>query len=217
MRYHLNSNRLNKPISDRDVNTGDRPRLKRLDIGCWKFKQDGHIGVDILRAPSVDVLADACNLPFRESSIDKVHSSYTLEHIQDNLSALSEIWRVCKPDASIRLILPHFSNPAYYDDLTHKHKYSTRSFEHYDQDLHEVTGYPVYLPQINLKVIQAELRWWPPQIIARKGMIKRVVLSITNSVINFFANASPFFCERIWCHWVGGFYEVEFRVKVVKS
>ncbi|MBM3326876.1 MAG: hypothetical protein FJY65_07845 [Calditrichaeota bacterium] len=188
----------------------------RLDIGSSFSKLTGYIGIDVLPSKGVDIVADACNLPIKTSCVAEIYSSYCLEHIFDQLAVIQEIHRVCQPDANVRLILPHFSNPSYYDDLTHHKLYSARSFEHFDQALHTLTGYPNYLPQINLKTLSAELRWWPPQVIERKKPIRRTLLKILNAIINRLANAYPFFCERIWCRWVGGFYEIDFNLKVVK-
>ncbi|MBM3329767.1 MAG: class I SAM-dependent methyltransferase [Calditrichaeota bacterium] len=188
----------------------------KLDIGSSHFKREGFIGLDVLPAKGVDLLGDARRMPFKNSCIDEIYSSYCLEHIFEQLPVLSELHRVCKPGATVILILPHFSNPSYYDDLTHQRLYSTRSFEHYDHDMHTLTGHPNYLPQVNLKTLRAELRWWPPQVVERKGRLKRGILEFANSVINTMANAHPFFCERLWCHWVGGFYEVEFELQVIK-
>lgn len=189
---------------------------RRLDIGPSYYKSEGFIGIDLLRSQNVDIVGDARRMPIKTNIIDEIYSSYCLEHIDDQLSVLKEIYRVCKNGAEVRLILPHFSNPAFFDDLTHQRLYSTRSFEHFDHDLHSLTGYPDYLPEINLKVMSAELRWWPPQIIARKGRFKRLLLYITDLIINYIANKYPFLCERIWCRFVGGFYEVDFRMKIVK-
>lgn len=165
----------------------------------------------------MNVRGDARQLPFKTSSIDEIYSRYCLEHIDDQLAVIREMYRVSKPGAKVRLILPHFSNPAFYDDLTHQRLYSTRSFEHYDQEMHALTGYPNYLPDINFKVTKTELRWWPPQVIARKRLFKRLLLTALNGLINALANAHPFFCERIWCPWVGGFYEVDFTMSVRKG
>jgi SAM-dependent methyltransferase len=191
-------------------------KTHRLDIGPSHFKTPGFVGIDILPGESVDILGDARRMPLKTSSIDEIYSSYCLEHIDDQLAVVTEIYRVCKSGAFVRLILPHFSNPAFFDDLTHQRLYSTRSFEHYDHEMHALTGYPNYLPGVNLKVTHAELRWWPPQIIERKRGFKKMVLRATNWLINKLANAHPFFCERIWCRWVGGFYEVDYHIQVIK-
>ena len=40
--------------------------------------------------------------------------------------------------------------------------------------------------------------------------------SAAGRAISAVANASPELCSRIWCNWVGGFEEIEFRFAVVK-
>ncbi len=191
-------------------------KYSRLDLGCSYHKLSGYLGLDILKAADVDVQADGCALPFADNVFDEIYSQYALEHISDNLAVIQEMFRVCRKDAVIRLILPHSTCPAFYDDLTHVHKYSSRTWEHFDQELHSLTGHPNYLPDVNLKLLACELRWWPPQIIARKTGGKRFILNCANGLINFLANRHPFFCERIWAWWVGGFYEIEYLLKVIK-
>ncbi len=189
----------------------------KLDLGCSYHKKEGFLGVDILSSKDVDVLADACFLPFKESSIDEIYSQYALEHIIDNISVIKEIFRVSKPGIKIRLILPHSSCPAFYDDITHSHKYSSRTWEHFDHDMHDKTGHPNYVPQVNFKLVDVKLHWWPDHIINQKKGVKKLVLFIINKVINFFANSNQFFCERIWCNYVGGFYEIDYTLIVRKN
>lgn len=188
----------------------------KLDLGCSYHKKPGFIGIDILRTEDVDVLADACNLPFKDNTFTEIYSQYVLEHVADNLSSIQEMYRVCQNGATIQLILPHATCPAFYDDITHVHKYSSRTWEHFDHDMHIITGHPNYLPEVNLKLEHFELRWWPPQIIARKVAWKRGLLNSVNNTINWFANKSPFLCERVWAWWVGGFYEIEYTLRVIK-
>ena len=188
----------------------------RLDLGCSYHKKADYLGIDILKTQDVDVLADASALPFADNCFEKVFSQYVLEHIADNLAVLRELYRVCRNGAQIHLILPHATCPAFYDDITHVHKYTTRTWEHFDHDLHAITGHPNYLPEVNFKLVHFELRWWPPQVIAGKTRWKRVLLNSLNKLINSFAKRFPFFCERIWAQWVGGFYEIEYLLKVIK-
>ena len=55
--------------------------------------------------------------------------------------------------------------------------------------------------------------------------LKKITLSpfqysigvIIAAPLNFLANLSPHACSRIWCFWVGGFEEVEYKFICVKS
>ncbi|MBT3233105.1 MAG: class I SAM-dependent methyltransferase [Calditrichaeota bacterium] len=189
----------------------------KLDLGCSYHKKAGYIGVDILRAEDVEVVADARCLPFKDSSIDGIFSSHCIEHIDDQLAVISEMWRVCRPDSELHILVPHFSNPSYYDDLTHQHRYSTRSFEHYDFDFHERTGHPNYLPNVNLQVFEVKLNYWPEHILIKKTKWKGSLIRAAKNFLNYIANKNQFFCERIWCRWVGGFFEVEYKILVHKD
>ena len=186
----------------------------KIDLGCSRYKRSGYIGIDLVKEPGVDIIADARFLPFKDSSLDGIYSNHSIEHISDQLAVIRELWRVCSDGAVIHIIVPHFSNPSYYDDLTHQHKYSSRSFEHYDQELHALTGYTDYLPEVNLKTIYRRLNYWTERTIIRKSSLKAFIIRLITDVINYFANLNHFLCERVWCHWVGGFYEVEFKLLV---
>lgn len=189
----------------------------KIDLGCSFHKKPGYIGVDILKAEDVEVVADAKRLPFKDSSVDGIYSNHCIEHIDDQLAVISEMWRVCRHGTELNILVPHFSNPSYYDDLTHQHRYSTRSFEHYDFDFHERTGHPNYLPEVNLRVIDVKLNYWPEHILIRKAKWKGSFIRLVKNIFNYFANKNQFLCERIWCRWVGGFFEVEYKILVLKD
>lgn len=188
----------------------------KLDIGCSFHKKSGYIGVDLLKTEDVDVVADACQMPFADSTFDGIYTSHCIEHISDQLSVISEMWRVCERDSEIHILVPHFSNPSYFDDLTHQHKYSTRSFEHYDHKFHAITGHPNYLPNVNLTVESVRLNYWPPRIILLKSWHKATILRVVAWLFDLLANMNHFFCERFWCKLSGGFFEVEYKIKVIK-
>ncbi len=189
----------------------------KIDLGSSFHKLPGYLGVDILKVDTVDVVADARDLPFKDSSVEGIYSNHCIEHIADQLDVIREMWRVCRNGAILHILVPHFSNPSYYDDLTHQRLYSTRSFEHYDFDLHELTEHPNYLPEVNLKLEYAKINYWPERMIIRKVKWKQIVVRLIRTVFNFFANSNQFLCERIWCRWVGGFYEVEYKLRVIKN
>lgn len=54
----------------------------------------------------VDVKADITNLPFKDAEYDFIFASHVLEHIKEDLTAISEIRRVLKPNGIAILPVP---------------------------------------------------------------------------------------------------------------
>ena len=188
----------------------------KLDIGCGPYKRQGYIGVDLEAHPGVDVVGDVTRLPIAQSSIEHIHTRNTLEHIPALLDALRELYRVGQSGATLEITVPHFSSYEYWRDPTHIRPFSVFTFDHFDREKMKTNALPDYAPGIDLEVVRTVLHWWDPQQVAAKRGVKRVVLKTLNGIINFFANARPFLCERFWCWWVGGFVLDTFHLKVRK-
>ena len=141
--------------------------IRSLDIGCYNYKLPGSIGVDLNKGPQVDVVADMHALPFLTSSIEKIHTRHTLEHVLNPHICISELYRACKPGGRITVIVPHYSNHAYWSDLTHRHPFSVRSFEFFDLEYVSNAGFPIYLPDVNLKTRKTSLIYWPERVSLR--------------------------------------------------
>jgi len=83
-----------------------------LELGA-AGKKDGRISIDHLNLPGVDIVANLEEglsfLP--DYSVDAIHSSSFLEHI-DNLDLLmQEMWRVLKPTGKNISLFRYFSQP----------------------------------------------------------------------------------------------------------
>ena len=94
-----------------------------VELGCGNDKRNiSYIGIDILDYPCVDIVGDVFEVlkKIPDQSIDTIYSSHFVEHI-DNLSLLiDEIFRVIKIGGQVEIVVPHFSNPHFYSDYTHK-------------------------------------------------------------------------------------------------
>ncbi len=88
----------------------DHPDLTILNIGSLSGDLrtlHPHIwNLDIVHYPSVDIVADAHHLPFRDGSLDMILFKNVLEHIRDPALAMSEIHRVLKPGGVLYIKLP---------------------------------------------------------------------------------------------------------------
>ena len=111
------------------------PTELKLDLGCGKNKQAGLIGVDSIAFPGVDVVHDLRKpWPWKDDSVDYVHSSHFLEHLtaQERCFFCNELWRVLKPGrpdpmnpavtvpgGQALIITPNWSAARAYGDPTH--------------------------------------------------------------------------------------------------
>ena len=96
--------------------------MLKLELGCGKNKKEGFFGIDCNSFPGVDAVVniDKENLPFAENTVDEIYSHHTLEHCSNLIHVMNEIWRVCKPDATIYLITPYGTSHQFVQDPTHK-------------------------------------------------------------------------------------------------
>lgn len=106
--------------------------LVRLDIGCGRSKPAGFIGVDVVAAPGVDVVADLTRrFPFATSSVDYVRAYDVVEHLPDRIHTMNEIWRICKPGAMVEIRVPSTDGRGAFQDPTHISFWNINSFYYY--------------------------------------------------------------------------------------
>jgi SAM-dependent methyltransferase len=116
-----------------------------VDLGCSsghllnslrRARPDAHlIGVDLIpsgllaahrQVPDARLLqADARELPLEDASVDVAVSANLLEHVRDDASALTELYRVLRPGARAVLVVPTAPGTYdYYDRfLQHERRY----------------------------------------------------------------------------------------------
>lgn len=116
----------------------DQKQKKILDLGCGDRKK--HIpnaiviGIDKFKLPGVDIVHDLNKFPypFSDNEFDEIICDDVLEHLEDLIKVMEELWRITKPRGVIKISVPHFSSDNYFTDITHKHPFSSRSFDFFD-------------------------------------------------------------------------------------
>lgn len=92
-----------------------------IDLGCGTKKHPGFIGVDRYALAGVDVIADMNQfLPFRDDSVDLLLASHSLEHLEDLLATIQEIYRICKHGAQLFIIAPYNEQKLNWANPYHK-------------------------------------------------------------------------------------------------
>lgn len=84
---------------------------KILDIGCGhkpyaKYFLGTYIGVDHIKTPECDIVADSASIPLEDSLFDAIILNQTLEHTENLSGTIHEIFRLLKPGGKCFVSVP---------------------------------------------------------------------------------------------------------------
>jgi SAM-dependent methyltransferase len=97
----------------------------RVDLGCGKKKEPGFVGIDRFPLPGVDIVADMNKgLPLADNSADYLVASHSLEHVDDLIFTMQEIYRVCKHKALVCIVAPYYHTSANMANPFHKQAFN---------------------------------------------------------------------------------------------
>jgi len=133
-----------------------------VELGCGDKKRQGRITVDKMDLPNIDVVADIEEgltfLP--DNSVDEIYCRSVLEHIQNFEDLIREILRVLKKNGKVYIFVPHFSNPYYYSDYTHKRTFGLYSFYYFVETEQQLKRkVPNFYTDIRINIISQRLKF----------------------------------------------------------
>ena len=169
----------------------------KLNLGCGKDIKKGYVNVDFVKLPGVDKVFDLNKKrwPFKENTFDEVNCKDIIEHLDDPLKTMEEIWRITKPNAVIKIHVPFFPGMYAISDLTHKNFFNYNSFDCF------VPGDPHnYYAKARFKII------------------KREIIFSWNKLLNVIAvpiNLSPMIYQRYFAFLLPS-NAIDFELKVIK-
>lgn len=144
-----------------EINSKSREDLV-LDIGCGANKKiSAHIGIDMLDLEGVDIVGEVLEVTKRidDNAIDKIFTSHFLEHIEELEEYLNEFSRILKPDGVLEIIVPHFSNPYFYSDPTHKRYFGLYTMCYFTESGLFKRTVPRYNHKINFSLTSVQLNF----------------------------------------------------------
>ena len=154
--------------------------MKILELGSGKQfykakKGDIVIHLDIAKLPHVEKVHDLNKYPwpFKNNEFDEVICFMVLEHLDDLIKAMEEIWRISKNNAKIKIKVPFFPSMYSVIDPTHKHFFTYYTFDYFEPG-HSLD----YYSKAKFKVIKKYIRFsWSP------------ILNLMSYPINLFPKA----------------------------
>jgi predicted SAM-dependent methyltransferase len=181
---------------------------KILDVGCGANKHPGAIGVDNNPRTAADVIHDLGTVPypFEENEFEEIISRHAVEHVPDVMAFVTELYRITKPGGRIRLVTPHYTNPDWANDPTHRNHFNSYSFNVFMPDRRVFDFYS----EVNLRPVKTYV----------------TLLSLWKALgIEFLVNLDQKmprmrFLRKFWEHYLSYIFrgkELHFEFEVVKD
>jgi len=105
----------------------------KLNLGAGYTYIPGFVNVDISPIAEVTVELGREKLPFEDNSVDVIFSYQTLEHVENYLAAMADIYRVLKHGGRFLVGLPYVTLTEYHlVNPYHLHNFNEHSFAFFD-------------------------------------------------------------------------------------
>lgn len=168
-----------------------------LNLGCGRKKIPGAVNVDISSAVGADIVHNLAVLPWPlpSNTFREVHATDVIEHLDDTLAVMEEIYRVCRGGALVHIAVPHFSSANAFTDPTHRRQFSYFSFDYFDP------SHPFgFYSHARFKRTRAQIVFTP---------------SLSNKLVHRLANRQPHAYEHRWA-WIFPAWFLSIDLEVVK-
>lgn len=181
--------------------------MKVLDLGCGCSKWPGAIGVDVNSNSAADVIHDLNSFPypFQDSQFDVIRCNSILEHLDDIVKVMEELYRIAKPGAAIKIHVPYFASVDAFTDPTHKRFFSARSFDYFTGEYPEYSFYS----HARFRKQRVEILFWQ---LPRLGGIH--IQHLAGAY--WLANHLTTIYERFLVYWLPAQY-IEYELTVLKG
>ncbi|MGH7917571.1 MAG: class I SAM-dependent methyltransferase [Candidatus Binataceae bacterium] len=108
----------------------------KLNLGCGRRLIEGATNLDMCPDVNPDLVHDLNQRPWPlpDGEFEEVLAYDVIEHCGDLVGVMEEVHRVCRDAAIVRITVPHFSCSNTFADPTHRHAFTSRSFEYFTDE-----------------------------------------------------------------------------------
>lgn len=106
----------------------------KLNLGAGNDIRDGFVDHDIADLPGINVVHDL-NIypwPWEDSTFDEILANDLIEHLDDYMKAMEELYRIMRPGAKARIKVPYWNSVSCHADPTHKRGFHEMRFQFFD-------------------------------------------------------------------------------------
>ena len=169
-----------------------------LNIGCEFAKRQDCVNIDMSPEVKPDVICKAEELPFKDNSVDGIYMHNLLEHTTGTLRVMEEAHRVCRQNAFVDIVAPHFSSRSAWASPDHLKAFSLNSFWN-------------FMPN------RTHRHYKPVFLVDERKLIYSKNTNIFDRLINWLARKIPDTFERRFVFLFGGCDEIHVKLRAVKN
>jgi len=165
----------------------------KLNLGCGLDVRRDYVNVDVANIRGVDVVhnLELFPWPFEENSIDGIIALDVIEHLDDFIGTMEEMYRILKDGSSIRLRVPYYNSWSRYVDPTHKRGFHELTFRYFDPNSVMCIERPYYT-KARFKIVEEHFILIPfspyltlpllKKIKVSNSFFKKILSSIANHI-----------------------------------
>lgn len=113
----------------------------KLNLGCGSQILPGYCNVDKYGEPDLKWDLETLPWPWPDNCAEEVLLSHVLEHLGQTpaafLAIMQELYRVCRPDAQVKVIVPHPRSDLFLSDPTHVRAITPMMLEMFSRRLNQ--------------------------------------------------------------------------------
>lgn len=108
----------------------------KLNLGAGTDIRAGYVNHDIATLDGIDIIHDlnVFPWPWGDAEFDEILAYDLVEHLDDFMSVMEELYRIAKPGAILTIKVPYWNSTTCYADPTHKHGFHEMRFRFFDPD-----------------------------------------------------------------------------------
>jgi len=181
-----------------------------LELGCGGHKKHPEaIGIDVLDDECVDIVGDVYEVleQMPTAAIEAIYSYHFFEHVGDVARLMDLLARVIRPGGLLRVVVPHFSNPYFYSDYTHRGSFGLYSFSYLASDNIHRRKVPTYGRAKYFELSRADLIFKSSPPFYARHAFKKILQMVFN--LNRYTRElyEENFCYLFPC------YEIQFEMR----
>ena len=160
----------------------------RLNLGCGNKPRKGFLGIDLgdntTADVRMDVLAYLHSLP--DGCVAEVYSRHMLEHLDPPAlrSLLQQLDRVLMADGQLHLVVPHYSNPYFHSDPTHRQAFGVHTFSYLCETTCLHRGVPNYARIPGWHLVKVRVGFLPYGRLRLLGIKLPMLSDLLNPLVN---------------------------------